>query len=180
MKLNPWIPATFLVLLGLGLSACTSGGGRGLPSASSSPYPPPGFAYRYSDMAVELFWNCARPTPDVLLLEGVAVNTTQPEVRSLEFTLVGVNARSRVVTEITSAAKDLVLSTMQSTPIHLELQTTGGEVRFDLFYEYRSSVQGGNDMSGLRGEAQRVANQPTLLVQGQIRSMVRDVCSEAH
>jgi hypothetical protein len=170
-----------LALLGIGFSACTTGGELVLPTTTSTPYPPPGFTHRQSSIAVELFWNCTRPAPDKLLLQGIAANPAQSEVRSLEFILVGVDARGREVSEARDAGPGFILATMQSAPIRLELRTTGKEIRFDLFYQYQSSDQGGNDMTGLRGEGspvRRVSDSPFLFVQATTRLMVRDACSD--
>jgi hypothetical protein len=166
MKRNRWINFWLLALLGIGLGACTTEKGLGLPSTTATPYPPPGFAHRQSTMAVELFWNCTHPTPDTLLLRGVAVNPVESEVRSLEFTLVGVDARGSAVSEITDPSRTFVLSTMQSTPIQLTLQMQGNEVRFDLYYQYHSPVP------------RLAADGPVLLAQGITRLLVRDVCAE--
>lgn len=182
MKRKHWIHIGLLALLRLGLCACAPEGGLGIPSTPSTPYPPPGFAHRQSSMAVELFWNCTRPTPSALLLQGVVVNVVESEVRSLEFTLSGVDARGAAVSEANGATRSFVLGTTQSTPIQLELQTTGSEVRFDLFYQYQSPYQGGSELTGLRGGAvavRLVANPAFLLAQGMNRLMVRDVCSES-
>lgn len=166
MKRNRWINTGLLAFLGIGLVACTTEKGSGPPSTTSTPYPPPGFAHRQSTMAVELFWNCTHPTPDTLLLQGVAVNPVESEVRSLEFSVVGVDARGSAVSEITDTSRNFVLSTMQSTPIQLKLQMKGSEVRFDLYYQYESPVP-------------RVAvDRPVLLAQGINRLMLRDVCSD--
>jgi hypothetical protein len=166
MKRNRWINTGLLVLLGIGLVAYTTEKGLGLPSTASMPYPPPGFAHRQSTMAVELFWNCTYPTPDTLLLQGVAVNLVESEVRSLEFSVVGVDSHGSAVSEITDTSRNIVLSTMQSTPIQLKLQMKGSEVRFDLYYQYQAPVP-------------RVAvDRPVLVAQGMNRLMIRDVCSE--
>jgi hypothetical protein len=92
---------------------------------------------------VELFWNCTRPAPDTLLLEGLAFNPWQGEdIRFLEFDLVGVDARGSTVTEASAAARDLILGMKGSTPFQLALRPTGRETRFDLFYQYQYQEPG--------------------------------------
>lgn len=184
MKRKDWIQVGFLALLGLGVSGCTPGEGLGLSSTPSMPYPPPGFAHRISRGGeIELFWNCTRPTPDTLLLQGVAFNVVQPEVRSLEFTLIGVDARGATVSKANGAPRSSVLGPMQSTPFQSELQTTGNEVRFDLLYQYQAPLAGGGTSGSLPGGAPGVrlaANPAFLLAQAVTNTlMLRDVCPES-
>jgi len=182
MTRNRWIQLGLLAFLGSGLAACGPEGGLGFPGPTPEPYPPPGFAHQSKSEAVELYWNCTHPTPDRLLLQGVAVNRVEPEVRSLEFTVVGVDAHGATVSEATGTARKFVLGTMQSTPMDVEVRTTGREVRFDLFYQYQAPTQGGGEKSELPAGApavRLVATYPFLLAQAVTRFMVRDICPEA-
>jgi len=180
MTRNRWIQLGLLAFLGSGLAACGPEGGLGLPGFTPEPYPPPGFAHqRISE--VELYWNCTQPTPDRLLLQGVAVNVVEPEVRSLEFTVVGVDAHGATVSEATGTARKFVLGTMQSTPMEVEVRTTGHEVRFDLLYRYEAPLSGPGGNSELPDGApavRLVATHPFLLAQGVNQMMVRDICPE--
>ncbi len=179
--------AGLLVLLGVGLAACAAEGGLALRTTPPTPYPPPGFAHKVSSPAVELFWNCTRPAPDTLLLEGVAFNPwSGADIRFLEFDLVGVDARGATVTEASAAARDLIFGMMGSTPFQLALRPTGSETRFDLFYQYQyqepGDSGGGQPNAALPTGAppvRLVSSTPFLLAQAPpIRFMVWDVCSE--
>jgi len=161
------------LLLLLGLAACAGDGPLGLPASEYGPYPPPGMAHRVASAHVELFWNCFRPDPGNLSLEGVAVNpwASQP-VRFLELELVGVGGKERSVSAIKAEAPNILLHTRESTPFKLDLRTTGTEVRFDLYYQYRFQ-EGGRGFL-LAGPPVGGAFQVAQLV----RFLVRDACNE--
>lgn len=188
MKGIGWNRAGFLALLGISLAACAANVARGGPTGDFTPYPPPGFAHEVSSAAVELFWNCARPQPDTLVLDGLAFNPwSAAEIRALEFALVGVDARGATVAEIAGEPQSRLLGTMRSTPFRLELRTTGGEARFDLFYRYWYTEPGEGDghepqHSKLQGggpPVQLVSSGPILLAQAANRYlMVYDACSD--
>ncbi|HYL80389.1 MAG TPA: hypothetical protein VEU07_06220, partial [Candidatus Acidoferrum sp.] len=132
------------------------------------------FAHRAASNHVVLYWNCARPTPEVLRVEGIAQNPGEAqEVRSLQFELVGVDARERDVSEVEGEARDLGIKTNQISPFLLDLRTKGDETRFDLYYDYQFSE---GDLMGVL-----LAGPPMVLSrhapQGN-RFLVRDVCSE--
>ncbi len=148
----------------------------GVPQGSGEPpsaYPPDTFSHRVASSHVVLYWNCERPTPSVVRVDGVAQNPwyAQP-IRFLEFELVGVNSQERTVSQARGEARDFLIRTNQISPFRLDLGTTGSEVRFDLFYQYRfqdtdmDALLAGPPVGGLHLFAQ--ANQ----------FLVRDVCSE--
>jgi len=180
--------AGLLVLLGVSLAACAEEGGLALRTTSpTTPYPPPGFAHEASSPAVQLFWNCTRPAPDTLLLDGVAFNPwSGADIRFLEFNLVGVDSRGYTVTEAKAAARDLILGMMGSTPFQLALRPTGSETRFDLFYQYEFQEPGDTGSASQNAAlptgappVRLVSSAPFLLAQAPpIRFMVWNVCSE--
>jgi hypothetical protein len=135
-------------------------------------YPPAVFAHRVASSHVELYWNCGRPEPGVLRLDGVAQNTwAQQEVRFLELDLAGVDERDRPVSHAATALPDFLLRTNQISPFQMDLRTTGTEVRFDLYYRYRFQENGGRFMAGHPVGVSRLLAQTTGF-------MARDVCSE--
>ena len=139
------------------------------------PASPDAFAHRTASSHVVLYWNCARPAPEVLRVEGLAQNPWESqEVRSLEFELVGVDARERAVSEIKGETRSAGIGTNESSPFLLELRTKGGEVRFDLYYDYQFSEGDQND--ALLAGPPMVSSR--LFPQGN-RSLVRDACSES-
>ncbi len=161
-----------LILAAVGLSACAAGGILQRPAAASTPYPPPGYTHQVESSHVVLYWNCTRPEPGILQVEGLAFNpwTDQP-VRFLEFDLVGVDSRERTVSQVEGEARDFLLGTNQNTPFRLDLRTSGTEIRFDLFYRYRFQDRGHSFIAG------QAVGVPHLLAQMQ-NFMVRDACSE--
>ena len=154
-------------VLVLALGACA------LPAARPSPYPPDAYAHRVASSHVVLYWNCHRPGPGILRVEGEAQNPwTSQEVRFLEFELVGVDSRERTVSHAKGAAQDILIHTNQFSPFRMELRPAGSEVRFDLYYEYR--FQEGEMQVRLAGP---LVGAPRLLAQMQ-RFLARDACSE--
>lgn len=139
------------------------------------PASPEAFAHRTASNHVVLYWNCARPTPEVLRVEGIAQNPWESqEVRSLEFELVGVDAREHAVSEVTGEARDPGIGTNQTSPFLLDLRTVGSETRFDLYYDYQFSE--GDQTDALLAGPPMVASR--LSPQGN-RFLVWDVCSES-
>jgi hypothetical protein len=134
--------------------------------------PPETFAHRVATSEVVLLWNCLEPEPGRLRVEGVAQNPWQSQpISYLEFDLVGVNAQNRTTAETTEAARDFLIYTNQSSPFRLDLQTTGTEVRFDLYYHYRFNEE--FDMDAL------IAGPPVASprLPANQNQLVRDVCS---
>jgi hypothetical protein len=162
-------------LLGLGLSACAMhDAGNTMPARAVTPYPPPGYSHMVRTSDVALYWNCTRPDPALLQIDGVAFSpwATQP-VRFLELDVVGVDARGRTLSEAATHAPDIQLFTNQSTEFQLTLRTTGGETRVDLFYRYQFQEDGDD-----RLEASLAWDGPIRLAQAQKQFMVRDACAE--
>ncbi len=135
--------------------------------------------HRVSNAQVVLYWNCTRPEPGVVRLDGVVYSPYFSDVRFMEFELVGLNPQDAVVSHVTGGLPDIQLRTNQTSPFRLDLRTAGTEARFDLFYRYRSQ---GN----LRSEgslpvllASTLGPEAFLLAQATTRQfMVRDACSE--
>ena len=164
MSLRDMLPGVLVLALG----ACA------LPAARPSPYPPDAYAHRVASSHVVLYWNCVRPEPGILRVQGVAQNPwSSQEVRFLEAELVGVDGRERTVSYAKGAAQDILIRTNQFSLFQVELRAAGSEVRFDLYYEYRFQ-----DVEMEARLAGPLAGAPRLLAQIQ-RFLARDVCSEA-
>jgi len=168
------IRAIGLMLLAIGLAACVSFEATQQSGGQPTPYPPNHFGHRVANADLVLFWNCERPDPSVLRLDGVAQNpwSAQP-IRYLEFELVGMDGRDRVVSQAKGTARDILIYTSQVSPFQLDLRTVGSEARFDLFYEYKFLEAEDKDalLSGPVVEGWRLLAQTS-------RYMARDVCSE--
>jgi hypothetical protein len=156
-----------VVPLVLGLMGCVSG----QAPTTTPPVSLSGFAHRVGSAHVVLYWNCERPEAGRLQLDGIA-QSPWSEVRSLEFELVGVDQRDRIVSETKGVARDPVISTNQFSPFRLNLRTVGSEVRFDLFYQHQFVPDQMNAL--LAGPP---TARPRLVAQAD-RFLVRDVCSE--
>ena len=173
MRTRVGILLGMIVLLGGGLSACTESGGLRMPAAEPTIYPPAVFAHRGESSHVALYWNCERPEPGVLRVQGVAHNPWSPQdVRFLELDLVGVDARERSVSQASTTLAAFLLRTNQISPFELGLRTQGSEVRLDLYYRYRFQDNGGRLLAG------HLVGAPRMLAQRIHQFMARDVCSE--
>ncbi len=167
-----WPRSLLITVLAMSLWACSSLQAAKPGEVQSFTYPPASFSHRVGTTQVVLYWNCLQPEPGIQRLDGVAHSPYFSEVRYLEFELVGLDANERVVSQTKGAAGDYVLRTNQISPFQLDLRAVGSEVRFDLYYSYRSqqglrSLLAGSPVGG-----------PQLLAQSTIRSLARDVCSE--
>ncbi len=159
-------------LAALGLAACATAGGSG-PDGSAIAPPLAAYAHRMDTAEMVLFWNCARPEPGVLRLEGIAQNPSQAEpISSLKFELVGVDARGHSVSEARAEAEDYQIGTNQRSAFRLILRLTGGETRFDLFFQYYFSQ---TEMDARLAGAP--VSMPWLLVDT-TRYLIRDACSD--
>ena len=167
--------AMAVAVLVVGVTGCAS-----LQSSGTAVGPTPenlnAFAHRASSSHLVLYWNCGRSTPDVLRLEGIARNPWfAEEIRDLEFELVGVGARERTVSEVKGEARNTAIRTNQASPFQLDLRTVGGELRFDLFYQYQFAE--GEEMDALLAGPPMVPSR--FFSPGANRFLVRDVCSES-
>ena len=107
-------------------------------------------------------------------LDGVAFNPWMgAPVQYLEFEVEGVDAVAGSVSEGKAAARDIQIHTNQSTPFRIDLRTTGKEVRYDLYYQYRM-----NEGEGRRMDASLDWDGPVLFAQQNRRFSVRDACSD--
>jgi hypothetical protein len=164
-----------VAVLVVGMTGCASLQSSGTPGGPA-PALLNAFAHRASSSHLVLYWNCGRSAPDVLRLEGIAQNPWfVEEIRALEFELVGVGARDRTVSEVKGEARDTAIRTNQTSPFLLELRTVGGELRFDLYYQYQFAE--GEEMDALLAGPPMVPSR--FFSPGGNRFLVRDVCSES-
>lgn len=168
-----WWRLVSIAVLGGSLAACAPSGSQQRMADAPQPITFPAvFSHRVSTTQVVLYWNCVRAEADQVRLAGLAYSPYFSDVRDLQFDLVGVDSKDRVVSEVRGEPRDVALGLNRTSPFQLTLRTTGKEVRFDLYYGYRS--QGGL-RSHLAGPP--VADS-TLVAQTQNRFMARDVCFE--
>lgn len=165
-----WLAAVWT----LPLVACAGGDGSSqFLSSAMRADPTAGFTHRVSSAHVVLSWNCTRPEPSILRMEGIAHNQwSAHEIRFLEFDLVGVDAREREVSATGAALPAILLRTNQVSAFRLDLKPAETETRFDLYYQYRFNEEGNRMLAGPPGAA------PQRLAQQLRRFLVRDACSE--
>ncbi len=153
--------AWVLILVCLSITGCRMvvGGDMGGGSWDSQLYPPASFGSSVSSPDLTVYWNCQRPDPARVQVDGVAQNSSGNQVRFVRFELAGVDASGKEVSGGQGSLRATVLYLNQTSPFTIQARTAGTEVRFDLHYSY--AVQGfGDGGSGTDGGF-----------------MARDVCS---
>src|SRR5574341_551089 len=173
------LPKRFAVVLVTSLTLFAFPGSRPTAMGAGQADPVTAFPHRVGTMHVTLYWDCQRPEPGLLRLEGLAQNPYFSEVRSLELELVGVDATGRSVSHTKAAIPEIILRTRQYSAFRLDLRTVGKEVRFDLFYTYRSH----ENLRSSEGSAsipvvETATGRPLQLAQAPTQVMALDVCSE--
>ena len=122
------------------------------------------FAHRISDGTVSLYWNCSRPAPGAVRVDGWANNPAYPQpIKDLELILYGVNAQDRTVSQAKGSAQAYLIQTNEPSSFVVDLKTVGAEVRYDLVYQYWGGGDSGMGFSGSGSQRQQ--------------NMARDVCA---
>jgi len=139
---KPFIGSALTVLVLGSLVAC------GQPGVTQ-PLGPETFARQVSDGTVVLYWNCTRPASGLLRVDGVMSNPVVPgPIRDVDLTLYGVDGTGRDVSRVTGSTASYQIPPMVSSPFRLDLPLAGGDVQFDLRYQYQGSFGGGASDDG--------------------------------
>ena len=125
------------------MTACAGDGTTRVPASQPALYPPAVFAHRVGTSDLTVYWNCTRPEPDVLRVEGVVQNTGGGSIQYTEVEIVSVDARDRTIASVGAPVRDVILQTNQISPFQLTLRTVGAETRIDLYYVYRAQARSG-------------------------------------
>jgi hypothetical protein len=161
-------------LLGIVLYACAASGPQMAVSIGKAQWPPIGYKHTVSTGALRQYWNCTRPEPGVVRLDGIVANLWNGQsVKFLEWQLAGVNAEGREVSGVKVESTVIQLMTNQFIEYHIDLRTTGAEARFDLYYQYQFFDRGHNAI-----EAALDWDGPVLFTQQNQRFFVLDACSD--
>lgn len=134
----------------------------------AKPMPPlESFSHRIADGTVALYWNCSRPAAGAVRVDGWANNPYGPgPITDLGLTLYGVNAQGSSVSQAKANVQLYQIQTNEPSAFTIDFRTVGGEVRYDLVYEYSGGGDGGGRRGMLgAGAAERKQN------------MARDVCA---
>jgi hypothetical protein len=130
-----------LVVLGSLVACGQSGAAQSLK--------PETFANQVSDGTVVLYWNCTRPASGLLRVEGVVSNSSVPgPIRDVDLTLYGVDGTGRDVSRVTGSTASYQIPPMVTSPFRLDLPLAGGDLRFDLRYQYEGAFGGGSSDEG--------------------------------
>jgi hypothetical protein len=106
--------------------------------AGQAPVPaPPTYAYREEAPRLILSWNCLRPAPGSLVLDGLAEVPVRSDsdLRGGQVRLVGLDAKGLPVSEAVGYLPP-VLYRDQVAPFAVELPLAGREARVDLYYSF--------------------------------------------
>jgi hypothetical protein len=123
------------------------------------------YAHQVTDGTVALYWNCSRPSPGVVQVQGAANNPhLMVPLEDLEFRLYGVSVQGYTMARARGSAKDYWINTNAPSPFTLTIQTKGVAVKFDLGYSY---MLAGNVVGGLFGGGMSAEHQ----------NMARDICA---
>ncbi len=141
--------AMMLALLAGALGAC----GTAQTSLDFSSY-----AHRVSDDVVVIYWNCSRPSPGVVQVQGVANNPFYPQpIQDLEIRVYGVNTQGGNVSRARGSTQDYLLQMNSPSAFKIDLKTVGGEVRYDIVYSYMAGEGGRMGLVGGGMERQNFA-----------------------
>ena len=114
------------------------------------------YAHQVTDGKVALYWNCSRPSPGVVQVQGVANNPYSPTpLEDLEFRLYGMSAQGDTMARARGSAKEYWINTNAPSPFTLTIQTKGVAVRFDLSYSYMLAGDAGGRFGGGGGSAEQ-------------------------
>ncbi len=151
-----------LMLAGLALALAACAG-----DAPSRTLDVNSYAHQVTDGTVALYWNCSRPAPGLLRVEGMASNPHSPSpAEDLEFHLYGVNAKGRSVSRARATTKADWIEINAPSPFTIDLKAKGGESRLDLVYSYMLlGGAGGGGPFGLGDERG-----------GERQNITRDIC----
>jgi hypothetical protein len=120
-----------LLILSVGLARCTSFVTPQTAEVPRSLYPVAAFSHRVGSTNVLLYWNCVRPEPDLLRLDGVVQNAYASEVRYPVFDLVAVDAEDRVISAAQATTEVIILRANQISPFRVDLRTTRKELQIE-------------------------------------------------
>jgi hypothetical protein len=153
-----------LLLLPALLTAC-----GGMKTASSMDVNFSSYAHQVTDGKVALYWNCSKPEPGVVRVQGVANNPyMMSPIQDLEFRLYGVSAQGYTMARARADAKDYWIQPNSPSPFTINIQTQGVAVRFDLGYSYM--------LSGDTGGGGRFGGGDSTSAETQ--NMARNICAD--
>jgi hypothetical protein len=153
---------TPLLLLAL-LAGCA-----GMKGASSMDVNFSSYAHQVTDGKVALYWNCSRPSPGVVRVQGVANNPyLGTPLEDLEFRLYGVSAQGYTMARARGSAKEYWINMNAPSPFSIDIKTQGIAVRFDLQYSYMLADTGGGGRFGGGGAGS-----------AEQQNMARNICAD--
>ncbi len=129
-----------LVLIGWGCSAPSGVWQTVAPQQEA--YRLSGFAHRMVSQDVEVYWNCSRPRPTLLRLDGISKNIGKGEVHLLGMELHDVDRQTSNVLQSGAAVSDVILYPDIFSPVQVEVQPATADGQIDLLYTYRITSVG--------------------------------------
>jgi len=86
---------------------------------------------------VILNWNCTKPQPNVLQVNGTFDNTTMAGLQEVTIQIVGIGPSGAQVSSGQGTTSQWIVTTMSRTPFQVTVNTTGTESKFNMLYSYR-------------------------------------------
>lgn len=135
MKWSP-ILSMFLALV---LTGCTDVKPQGV-------FRPSNYQHYEDAVYVDFYWNCSRPDPRTLVIQGVAAyKPSGSTIFYPTFILEGLDPAGKVVSKAAGRARVPVIGLNDSVPWEVVLPLHGGEVAFNLEYVYLWRDYGGEE-----------------------------------
>lgn len=133
MKWNQALP----VLFGLVVMGCTDVKPQGV-------FRPSNYQHYEDAVYVDFYWNCSRPDPRTLVIQGVAAyKPSGSTIFYPTFILEGLDPAGKVVSKAAGRARVPIIGLNDSVPWEVVLPLHGGEVAFNLEYVYLWRDYGG-------------------------------------
>jgi hypothetical protein len=179
MKGPRTLPGLLFLLLLWKLPVRAAVGSPDTAIADPTGYPVQEGTHTVESSQVVLYWNCARPDPGRLRVEGAAVSPSSEEpVQFLGFDLVGMDGDGHTISSARIDARNSRLRTNQPALFTIDLRTTGTEQRFNLYYQYVFEDRGHNPFFSMAAWDGAVpSHHPPLFLAWTNQFMVRDACS---
>ncbi len=108
----------------------------------SATYQPATFTHRTISPNVEMYWNCSRPRPSLIRVDGITKNIGKGEVHLLEMELHDVDRATGNIPQSGSAVSDIILHPDIFSALQVELQPATADGQVDMFYTYRITSVG--------------------------------------
>jgi hypothetical protein len=150
--------AVTLLLLPALLAGCA-----GMKGASSMNIDFSKYAHQVTDGTVALYWNCTRPSPGIVRIEGVANNPwVMSPLQDLLLRFYGYSAQGATLVRASTMPKEYWIQPNAPSPFTVNLETKEAVAKVDLAYSYMlAAIGGGGGRGGGGGSSTSAEHQNT-------------------